>query len=551
MTEFVQISSLEKVFLEYKKPKKELKEISMLKNERFSYQIAYKGIAETESQHPKKEFYKVKVKSPLKKYITVREVGMVPSQLTHFFDNCDDDYYFKKPGLYPDPLFPMEKNAVITSSNQFWHNIWITVDTNGEVPAGKYDIEIVFESENSKESKVLKTEIIDAILPEQDMEFTQWFHTDCIATAYNIKVFSKKHWELVEKFVKMAVRNGINMILTPVFTPPLDTQVGGERPTVQLVDVEVENGKYKFNFTKFQKWVDMLDRCGVKYFEISHMFTQWGAYAAPKVMAKTDGKLKRIFGWDTPAVGGEYEKFLDCFLPELVKEIKKLGIENRCRFHVSDEPREEHLENYLAAKEIVERNVDGMVIMDALSSFDFYSKGVVKNPIPCTNHIEPFIENNVPNLWTYYCCSQGDKVSNRFFDMPSYRNRAIGPQLYTYNIKGFLHWGYNFYYSQYSREVIDPFVVTDANNGFPSGDSFSVYPGKNGPLESLRICVFYDALQDVRAMKLLESMKDKKYVEDIIAKYWKEPVTFTTYPKSADAILGLREAINKEIKKCI
>ena len=63
------------------------------------------------------------------------------------------------------------------------------------------------------------------------------------------------------------------MRLTLVFTPPLDTYVGGERPTVQLVDVIVENGKYSFNFDKLKRWVDLCSKSGIKYFEISHLFT--------------------------------------------------------------------------------------------------------------------------------------------------------------------------------------------------------------------------------------------------------------------------------------
>ena len=42
----------------------------------------------------------------------------------------------------------------------------------------------------------------------------------------------------------MATDHGINMILIPVLTPPLDTAEGGERTTVQLVDITYENGKF-------------------------------------------------------------------------------------------------------------------------------------------------------------------------------------------------------------------------------------------------------------------------------------------------------------------
>ncbi|MES9143981.1 glycoside hydrolase domain-containing protein, partial [Cutibacterium acnes] len=76
------------------------------------------------------------------------------------------------------------------------------------------------------------------------------------------------------------------------FTPPLDTKVGGERPTVQLVGVNVTNGKYSFDFSKLKRFVDMCLGLGVEYFEMSHLFTQWGAAFAPKVIATVDGVEK-------------------------------------------------------------------------------------------------------------------------------------------------------------------------------------------------------------------------------------------------------------------
>lgn len=66
------------------------------------------------------------------------------------------------------------------------------------------------------------------------------------------------------------------MLLMPVFTLPLDTKVGGERPTTQLVGVEKTADGYVFDFSLVGRWLDMCARCGVKYHEISHLFTQWG-----------------------------------------------------------------------------------------------------------------------------------------------------------------------------------------------------------------------------------------------------------------------------------
>ena len=58
------------------------------------------------------------------------------------------------------------------------------------------------------------------------------------------------------------------MMLTPLFTSPLDTAIGLERTTCQLIDVEVKDGEYVFGFEKLKRWIDLCKKCGIEYFEI-------------------------------------------------------------------------------------------------------------------------------------------------------------------------------------------------------------------------------------------------------------------------------------------
>ena len=134
--------------------------------------------------------------------------------------------------------------------------------------------------------------------------------------------------------------------------------------------------------------------------------------------------------------------------------------------------------------------------------------------------------------------------------MPAERNRIIGYQLYKFDVKGFLHWGYNFYYSRFSKRLIDPFTEPDADGKFPSGDSFVVYPGKNNmPLDSTRLHVFFDGLQDLRALRLLESLVGREKAVSVLESGLEKPLTFSEYPHSAEWLLQTRERINSEIKK--
>lgn len=534
------ISSLEKVFPDCELQAAEWKKGSMLSNEVYTFQIAYKWNSLL------KKGVKLHVVSTIASSVTMYSVGLMPVEMPAYGDH-DDNVLRGKPGMYPDILYPICPDGLVLLPHQ-WRSLWITVNPKGKVPPGEYTIEVLFET---KEGDLLaresfEIEIIGMELPKQKLIFTQWFHSDCIATWYKTEVFSEEHWKLLERYVKTAAAHGINMILTPVFTPPLDTAVGGERPTVQLVDVKKTQDTYSFNFDKLTRWVNMCKANGIEYFEISHLFTQWGAKHAPKIMADVDGEYKRIFGWETDAAGEDYKHFLDCFLPALVSYIKENGLADRCFFHISDEPGKDHLESYAKAGSIIMEHVKDFPVIDALSDYEFYKNGLVKNPIPANNHIEPFLENNVPNLWTYYCCGQYKKVSNRFIDMPSARNRIIGLQLYKFNIVGFLQWGHNFWYSHQSRYPIDPFRVADGGFWVPAGDAYSVYPGEDGPIESIRLDVFYDALQDLRALNLLEQYIGKEETIKLLEKDMGKPLTFDEYPKDAQWLLNKREEINKK-----
>lgn len=529
-----QVSSLQRVFLDGRCDLTDHNCDSVLKGERYSYQIAYKS--------SEKFFAEIVIDSPLSQFITVRSVGNVPSELPVYESDCEFCER-NEPGLFPDVLFPIENNRVLIKRQNFYA-LWITVDLPKDTDAGDYEIKIKLKKDGETISEnIFGLHVINAVLPEQKLIYTQWFHSDSIANYYKIPVFCEKFWALVESFIKAAVHTGVNMLLTPVFTPPLDTEIGGERLTVQLVDVKLENGKYSFGFNRFIRWVRLAQKCGIKYFEISHLFSQWGAKYTPKIVAEVNGSQKRIFGWETSADSIEYAEFLSAFIPQLIKVIRSLGIEKSTFFHISDEPNEDQIESYSMAKSTVAPLLEDFPIIDALSDYSFYESGIINNPIPCTNDIESFIEKGFPHPWTYYCCGQGGKLSNRFFGMPLSTTRIIGFQLFKYGIEGFLQWGFNFYNSQYSLRSIDPFAVTDADSAFPSGDSFTVYPGKSGAIESVRSEVFFQALQDMRALTLLcDRIGKKRTIAAVEADFG--IITFFNYPRGTEKMLNLRKSVN-------
>ncbi len=530
------LSSLEKIYHNDAIFNDDYKGFSMLKNEKKSFQIAivcdepFSGEIILNSDVKLYSVEYIKSDFPMVKW-------------------ADDYYRFSDDGYYPDLLLPIKNTVDFKSGiNVFWVEIY-----GRDLLIGKNHIDIkIKDFDFVLCNKNIDIEVIDCSLDFDNFIYTCWFHTDCLMSYYNIDVFSDEYWRITENFLKTANEYGQNCVLTPIFTPPLDTEVGKERPTVQLVDIKFNNGKYSFNFDKLTQWIDMAHRCGFEYFEMSHFFTQWGAKNAPKIMATVDGEYKKIFGWETKAISKEYKNFLTAFSIELKMYLERNNLKDKTFIHVSDEPGLNVLFQYAKASKLIHRLFKGYKIIDALSDYRFYKLGIVSSPIPSNDHIEKFI-GKADDLWTYYCSAQNTKyVSNRFFCNSSLRNRVLGYQLFKYNIKGFLHWGYNFYYTQLSKALIDPYKISDAGGKFPSGDSYVVYPAKDGTaLHSIRLKVFYDGLQDMAALNTLKKLSSKKACLDIIDENDKQPLSFTNYPHSNEWLLSTREKINNKIKEYI
>ncbi|MBR4858055.1 MAG: DUF4091 domain-containing protein [Clostridia bacterium] len=538
--ELIVLSSLEKVFSDEKPSAEAFSGFSMLKNEKSSFQAAF--CPESDGS------VTVELCGELAKFSAAYIVRDVPVG-NACFEDADDLYLRKASGMYPDYLVPVSGGIAVEAGK--WYSLWVEViPQNGFIGKDKLTVNISHSSEGTVCGSV-EIEVIDAELPRQELIYTNWYHSDCICNYYGIEAFSEEYWRINRNFIRTAVEHGMNCILTPVFTPPLDTKVGGERRTVQLVKIRHHGGKYYFDFKNLKKWIDMCRECGIEYFEISHFYTQWGAKHAPKIVAlDRKGREKKIFGWFTRTSSKAYDDFLRQFAKAFISFVEREGIKDKCLLHVSDEPNEKQLKVYSRRAAFIAEIFPGFKVYDALSDYEFYEKGAVKNPIPAEDHINDFA-GKVPELWTYYCCGQGHSyVPNRFMSMPSLRNRVLGVLLYKYDIKGFLQWGYNFYNSQYSIKPIDPYKVTDAGGGFPSGDSFMVYPVENGNVyESLRLKVFYDGFQDLKALRLLESKIGRDKVLEFIDKDLFKPLTFMEYPHETEWLLEFRENINRMIKE--
>ena len=126
------LSSMEKVFLDEAPKNGEFTKATVLKGERFSYQIA---ISQEEELIANYEF---KVESDLPCEVNVFEVGSVAVTMP-CYQVRDDNYLRTTPGVYPDILNPKTDGKVRVLHGQ-WKSLWISVDVPEGIDAKEYEL---------------------------------------------------------------------------------------------------------------------------------------------------------------------------------------------------------------------------------------------------------------------------------------------------------------------------------------------------------------------------------------------------------------------------
>lgn len=490
--------------------------------------------------------------------VTIRafQVGLVPANMPAP-ENPDDGYFVTDPTLLPDILNPLDvenagegeadpteadqvsdgdpavnanarghsRSVIVTteSKHRGWNSVWWDVVATPRLTA--LDVKVTYRQRHghdlSDEVQPLWQDRIDvhvasAKLPAPKLHNVQWFHADSLANYYDVEPWSELHWKITEAHMRSCARMRVNTILTPVWTPALDVAPGVYRRNVQLLDITDRDGRYEFDFSNLDRWIDLLLSSGLTGVEVPHLFTQWGAKSTPRFwIQNNEGELEPRFGWDTPATAPEYREFLEQLIPALRNYFNaKIG-ERNVWYHVSDEPERRHLESYAAARNVVLDLLDGAQLIDALDDPDF--QDYVQTPVVASNSVPRFRARGINPSWVYYCVAQYEGVANRFLAQNPARHRMLGFQLYKGRAEGFLHWAFNFYNTQFSLGSLDPYRDTAAGGGFISGDPFVVYPAPDGSvLESLRHRMLRAAFDDLAACQLAESRVGRDAVLAVI-----------------------------------
>ncbi|HEX2948804.1 MAG TPA: DUF4091 domain-containing protein, partial [Armatimonadota bacterium] len=369
--------------------------------------------------------------------------------------------------------------------------------------------------------------------PRKNFPVTHWFYADALLDWYKFPGFTEPFWQMLDAYFADLASHGQDTIYVPVFTPPLD---GVKRPT-QLLHVRCEGDHYRFDWSLVRRWIATAQAHGLQRFEWTHLFTQWGVEHAIRIYDGHGAEEQLLWPPETGATSSTYRHFLTQFLPEFHQFLCDEGLLESSFFHLSDEPHgEAHLANYRAARSLLRELAPWMRVMDALSEINFAREGLTDIAVPTITNAPAFVQEGF-SPWAYFCCGPRGTYLNRLLDTPLQKIRMSGWLFYRTQVHGFLHWGYNYWYQSQTRTLIDPFTVTDglAWPGWAYGDTFVVYPGEHGPIDSLRWEVFAESLQDYALLQATGIAPDDALLADI--------TDFAQFPRDIAWITSRREQL--------
>ncbi|MBE6695347.1 MAG: DUF4091 domain-containing protein [Ruminococcaceae bacterium] len=489
--------------------------------------------------------------------IKVQYIGLVPApyDMPPVGDGVysGDDYYELRPEkIYPDVLEDVDIKRIHSAPN-FNQGFFLTITDSDRIPVGDSEVKVTFCVNNEKFAETSFTiRKLAVSLPKQKCISGAWMHYDSIAAQHNVRLFGKPFYKVFASYLDAAAYSGQNMILVPIFTPALDTDIGHERRTAQLLEIcEDEDGNFTFDFSAMHEFIEFVKSHGMEYLEMPPLFTQWGALNTPKIMVcGTDGRLRRRFGWETEALSDDYRRFLSALLPALIKELRDIGMEENTFFHISDEPKAKNLEHYKACKAFVMPLLgDKCRTLDACG-VDFAGNSPREYAVAVVYRLHEFIDAGIRPLCTYFCCSPtGKYFPNRFLAMPLPRLLSLGVSLWRHDIDLFLHWGFNFFNSFNSRRETSPYNNTTCDMTYCAGDGFIVYPdnGRKACNRSIRLVATREMFRVAKMLYLLEEKIGREAVTAFLET--EGFISLTEYPREDGAfdrfLLRLADALEK------
>ena len=421
--------------------------------------------------------------------------------------------------LKADPL--LEDESVDVPAN-LAQSVWLTLALPPDAAAGTYSGQFeVAASSGGRADFEVTVEVLPAKLSEPwnwSFYLNIWQDPTPVATAHKVEAWSEEHWRLLEHYAENFAAHGMKAIMTHIVYDPWQSVRG--YPSHTMVEWKYPGeftaggaDKFEWDFTVFDRYVELMMKAGVR--------RRIDCYSL--VMGPGNTTNAHIRYLDTTAgthrtaeltVGDPlWREAWAAFLPVLRKHLKEKGWFDKAVLGFDEKPEE------------VMRVIFDFIIRTA-PDFKLASSGgypgderkwadeivLIIDNLTDENlwkHYEPLVkrmQQDRSSLITFYTCCW-PHYPNTFLFSQLRESRLMAWLAWKYGLDGYLRWAVNIYPEDVWNQ---PFFT------WPSGDMFFVYPGKQGPLDSMRWELLRQGVQDYEALRIAWDMAEKAGRQDLL-----------------------------------
>jgi hypothetical protein len=420
--------------------------------------------------------------------------------------NDPSTYLRKAPAFFPDAFIeaPELRNVKDTWTQPAWVSVAVPRDARPGDYSGSLRVELKSPAGVVDTIDIPMTVTVwpFAIPAKSSLRHTEWFFPNILADYYRIEHWSEPHWAWLAKVAANMAKHRQDTILLPL---ELLIQVSRNR-----------FGRLAFDFTRFDRYVRLFLKAGLSWLEGGHLISRTGDWNSS-------------FGWNRfPVTGADgrtmdtgraamsdeaFTPFVEGLLRALYAHLKKRGWLACYVQHIGDEPVETNWQSWRAFQGQVASWMSGVRTIDAAMCNELAGKMDIR--VPQIHHVGgPHPRHPDEELWCYVCLAPQGWRPNRFIDYTSLKNRIIFWICWSLRLKGFLHWGYNYWkpWAGLTADVpVNPWFDGTAGSIYaqdrlplPAGDPHIVYPGRDSICDSLRWEVVRKGMEDFELLTLLE-----------------------------------------------
>lgn len=392
--------------------------------------------------------------------------------------------------------------------------IWFTFKIPFDIDPGIYRGNIVVSATSIDEIKIpVELTIQEPVLPdpnEYKFHLDLWLNPSSIAAYYQVEHWSEKHWKLIKAYFEdYASRGGKNVATTITHEPWHKPWIKGQtRSQTQfgyqsmISWIKDSKGNWKFDYTVFDRYITLAIQSGIDGFinafsvtpfhtkqKIKYWDTRLGQYDEIILEIEDDAfsRLWQIFlldfkehllkkGWFKKTYLGFDEK-PEVLISKIRTIIKKSAPEFLDRISIAGHPESStHAQNL---------SISYMFFPD--QPLEEKASQSVSETIQYRN-----LKNKTT---TFYLCAEPAHPNTLTFS-PAMESRMVAWIALKYNIDGYLRWSYN----NWTKDPFNQPVFLHTQ-----GDDYYVYPGKNGPISSIRWELLKEGIEDFELFKIIQS----------------------------------------------